>query len=407
MPQPILAGSDSDHEVMSEDPRLDSALLAPSSSDREAIGRRRVLVRFAAFALTLLVLDAALGAWRAEPDYTNDWRMPRKLPTAELAGALEAVELAAAGDGVTVAFTGASPTWGDAVPDDHATVPAWFARSAVASGAAPAVFNLASNGQLLGDQYFIARRVADDVDITFVQLTYHAFNTAWREGKSQRYPEIPRLTGVPITPDVAAVLAEDETVQPDVAGSADRWLRDHWRLYGLRDSIAAAAFGSTPEKRLFDRWQLLVLPDFLGEEEVIPSGRPFDELDPDVQMTIVDEFVSAGDYDFDASDSEARMLEQLAADLEADGTVAVFYLSPLNVGLLEQNDVFDRRRYERNVGRMRAIVERHGHRFLDLNEPVPVPTSAFADVNHTTAQGGRIVAQRLWVGSSDLLGVKR
>lgn len=392
---------------MSEDPRLDSALLAPTSSAREAVGLRRVLVRFAAFALTLLFVDAALGVWRVQPDYSKDWRMPRKLPTAELAGALEAVEVAAAVDGVTVAFTGASPTWGDAVPDDRATVPAWFARTAEASGAPTAVFNLASNGQLLGDQYFIARRVADDVDVTFVQLTYHAFNTTWREGKAQRYPEMPRLTGVPLTSDVAAVLGEDETVRPDIAGASDRWLRRHWRLYGLRDALAATAFGSTPEKTLFDRWQLLILPDFLGEEEVVPSGRPFDELDPDVQMTIVDEFVSAGDYDFVTTDSEARMLERLAADLETEGQVAVFYLSPLNIGLLEQNEALDRERYKRNVSRMRAIVERHGHRFLDLNEPRPIPASAFADVNHTTAKGGQLVAERLWAGSSDLLGVKR
>jgi hypothetical protein len=44
---------------------------------------------------------------------------------------------------------------------------------------------------------------------------------------------------------------------------------------------------------------------------------------------------------------------------------------------------------------MRKTVERHGLRFVDLNEGEPLPSAAFADMNHTTAAGSSEVARRL------------
>ena len=364
---------------------------------------RRVLVRFAVALLALVALDVALGRALPTPDFERE--LAHAARAAHLAGrSLRSAHRAAgggSGDEPIVAFTGASPTWGDAVTDRRKTVPAWFARAAEASGTPARVYNLASNGQLLGDQYFIAKRISDDADVVFVQLTYHGFNRAWREGATRRYPELPRLLGIPVDAGLADILGAPKTPRTDVTGTIDRALMRYWRLYGARDEIAGRVLGTTPESTLFDRWQRLTMPGFMGEQERAPSGQRFDELDPEAQMLVMDEFSAAGDYAFDPRDSEVRMLERLAADLEKSGTRAVFYISPLNVEALDSYELFDEKRYAENVAPLRSIVESHGHRFLDLNTGSPLPSSAFADVNHTTAAGSELVARKLWEQAGD------
>jgi len=367
-----------------------------------AITARRVAVRFAVLALALIAVDLAVASTFPAGDYEADWRMPRELPTSQLAPFVEHVERTAASDQrPAVVFLGASPAWGEAVAEASQTVPAAYEREALAAGSDARVYNLASNGQLLGDVYFVARRVADDTDLLVVQLNYHGFNGEWRRGAKSRYPELPALLGVPVDDELASALEIEPSRRPDIAGDADRWLRAHWGLYGARDSIAASAFGATPEKQLFERWELLTTPDFAGEEDVVQSGRPFEELDPDQQMRVLDEFAAAADFELDPRDSEVRMLERLSADLAASKTRTVFYISPLNIEALESFDMLDRERYAANVAPLRKIVEANGHRFLDLNEDSDLPASAFADINHTTAEGSELVAAELWRRTQD------
>lgn len=378
--------------------------VAYKHSESVSITARRVVVRFAVLALALVIVDFAVAKAFPLPDYEADWRMPRALPTSQLAPFVDHVERSAAlGSAPVIAFVGASPTWGDAVANDGETVPAGLRRAAAEAGSDAVVFNLASNGQLLGDSYFVARRVADDADLLFVQLTYHGFNSEWRQGATGRYPELPRLLGVPVDAELADVLGVGASPAPDITGKADRWLQGHWRLYGMRDAIAGEVLGATPEKRLFQRWETIALPEFAGEEERVPSGEPFEMLDPDEQMIMLDEFAAAGEFAVDPGDSEVLMLERLAADLAESGTRTVFYISPLNVEALESFDLFDRELYEENVGPLREIVESQGHLFLDLNEESEIPASAFADINHTTAEGSELVADELWRLTRDLI----
>ncbi|HSK48010.1 MAG TPA: hypothetical protein VLA05_08420, partial [Coriobacteriia bacterium] len=125
--------------------------------------------------------------------------------------------------------------------------------------------------------------------------------------------------------------------------------------------------------------------------------------EPDAQMLVIDEFASAGDYRLDPRDSEVRVIERLASDLQQDGKRAVFYLSPLNVEALRSFDLYDEKRYRQNVDPLRRIVEARGHRFIDLNDESAIPSAAFADVNHTTEAGSRLVAERLWAATKDLV----
>jgi hypothetical protein len=371
-----------------------------------AVTARRVITRFAVMLIVLVAVDLVVSATFAAEDYENDWRMPRALPTSRIVQFIAHIERPSAADTApVVAFLGASPTWGDAVREDRETVSAAYRRAATADDQRLRAYNLASNGQLLGDAYFIAQRVADDTNLLMVQLTYHGFNGAWREGAARRYPELSDLLGVPIDDELAVVLGTEPAHRPDLTGTADRWLQRRWALYGMRDAIAGEVLGATPERRLFQRWETLASPEFAGEEERIPSGEPFEMLEPDEQMIVLDEFAAAGEFQVDPDDSEVLMLERLASDLAESGTRTVFYISPLNVEALESFDLFDRELYEENVGPLREIVESRGHLFLDLNEDARIPASAFADINHTTAEGSELVAAELWRLTRNLIEV--
>ena len=383
----------------------------PRSGDETAVSQRRpasprrLVVRVLTLLAVLVAIDAALGVATPTPDYSDDWRMPRTLPTSELAPFIRYVDgVQASGDeGPVIAFVGASPTWGDAVRNPHKTVPAGYRREAERSGTPLNAFNLACNGQLLGDEYFVARRVASNSDVIFVQLTYHGFNRQWRDGASRRYPELADLLGVPVDEQLAESLGCSPSPRVDLTGDVERWIQSRWRLYGQRDRIWARALGSRPGPALFTGWQRLVMPEFAGEVDSSPSNQPFDSLEPDAQMLVIDEFASAGDYRFDPRDSEVRVLERLASDLQQGGKRAVFYLSPLNVEALRSFDLYDEKRYRQNVDPLRRIVETRGHRFIDLNDERAIPSAAFADVNHTTEAGSRLVAERLWAATKDLV----
>jgi len=356
-------------------------------------------VRFAACAVALLLLDAALTAYLRPGDvrYDKSWRMPRTLPTSELPRAVEAIEhQTTRSSRPVVVFVGASPAWGDAVATGSQSVPARFSEASAKASLPVDVYNLASNGQLLGDAYFIARRMSGDADVLYVQLTYHNFNPAMRDGTTRRYPELASMLGVRVSRRLASILGADATPRADVTGAVDRWLRAHWVLYETHDQLAAKLLGSTPETRLRAEWESLLAPEgWEGELQREPSGLSFDELPPEEQTLVLDEFAATGEFDLRASDPELRTLTLLAEELKASGTRTVFYISPLNATALTDNGLFDRARYRRNVARIRAAAEASGHTFVDMNSATPLPSSAFADLNHTTGDGSVAAAAML------------
>jgi hypothetical protein len=97
------------------------------------------------------------------------------------------------------------------------------------------------------------------------------------------------------------------------------------------------------------------------------------------------------------------MLDKLASDLEAAGVRAVFYPAPLNVEALKSYDLYDRAQYAANRAALRSVVTRHGHKYLNIYTKRPLPSSAFADISHTTAEGNERVARRLWREVSGLI----
>lgn len=367
---------------------------ARPSAGPAPLGWRRLLVRFLACGIALIALDLAVRVWLPPSSFGPEYRLPRDAPTTELPAFLDHVGIATRPDTLDVVFLGASPTWGEGVEQARGTVPAALSRQVESPAGPVSSYNLAFNGQLLGDAYLIADRMPDAVDVVFVQLTYHGFNPRWRDGRSLRVPELPRIIGAHVSPDVAEVLGVEPSHRFDITGRVEQTFRDVWYLYGARDRLSEVLFGAPPEAAINRVWTQTLAggPDELARPI---STTPFVEREPDEQMLIIDEFADTADFEISDLDSETRMLRLLADSLRDEGRFAVFYISPLNTEALTSFELFDRGRYTENVRRLREIVEVRGHRFLDLNDPSIVPPEEFTDISHATATGNALVAETL------------
>ena len=87
----------------------------------------------------------------------------------------------------------------------------------------------------------------------------------------------------------------------------------------------------------------------------------------------------------------------MADEFKAKGKRAVFFMAPLNRQLVDEYQLIDPKQYAANVRVLRGVVAKDGFPFLDYNTGHDVlPSSLFADISHTTDQGGRRVGALLW-----------
>ncbi|MGD0998362.1 MAG: hypothetical protein ABR941_08625 [Thermoleophilia bacterium] len=375
-------------------------------------GRRltlpHLLVRLFVMLAALAALDAGINAYQHNSHrYDDDWRLPVTMPMAELPGYVDhIVGLPRDASRPVVLFLGASPTWGAMNSDSHHTYPAVFGRTARAAGVDARVYNLGADGALVSDDYFIADRLAGSADLMVVQLTYQTFNPAARIAGDLRFPELPRVLGEPVSGQVASTLGITRTRPFNLSGAVDRTLGRFWTLFREHDALAARLFGRPPQEELFARWQKLTrtAPRQLKAVAPPPVNVAFDDLEPSEQELIVHRYSDYSHFRISPADSEMRMLDLLCADLQRRHTRAVFFLSPLDREVLEGSGVLNRKQYDANAAAIRAVVERHGLTFIDWNQPgLALPSSAFADMTHTTDAGSALFARRLYARLAPLL----
>ena len=377
------------------------------------VGLPRLLLRIAIAVALLFAVDVALSKTLVpRSQYLHAYRLPRQLPTASLADYVSAIDesaLTRAG-GPIVTFLGASPTYGYRIKDSVNTYPYAFQASAVASGWPDRTFNLASNGQFAADEYVIGTRLADDSDVVFVQLTYHTFNPAARNGAVIRYPELPQLLGVGLTAPAARLLGVKPSPIAGAVTGADALVSRYWLLWRERDLLDKRLFGGKPQTLLAGTGPSKVtsLP---GEAASPDDGfASFDSLDPVAQMIAIVRYAEDASFTVSPHDSDVRFVTLLADELKAKGKKAVFFVAPLNRQLVEEYQLIDPKQYRANISLLRGIVKRDGFPFLDYNTgPDILPSSLFADISHTTDKGGKRVGALLWRDSRAYLegpGVK-
>ncbi|MDO8963367.1 MAG: hypothetical protein Q7W30_02625 [Coriobacteriia bacterium] len=413
-------------------PGVDPGFFAPDHAEGTylAFGGRvtvpRLLLRALVCLVALVLLDRLIAPTLAPPSaFLDSYRLPRTAPTAALASYADAIDrTASASDRPPVAiFLGASPTWGHRIRDRRATYPYAYASAAASAGVAVRPFNLASNGQFVGDYYLIAKRLAPDADIVFVQLTYHTFSPTAREGRHVRYPELPQVLGIGLSADEARMLALTAGATAPGAGPApappsrlafvDGALSRYWLLWRERDTIDTRLFGGHPQRAVADAVDRLrgagapstpvsttVLPDDAADE----AFASFETLDPARQMVAIAQYAEDSAFTIDAKEGEVVVLDRLAALLAADGVKAVFYIAPLNRSIVDEYGLIDPKQYAANTAVLRGVVEARGATFIDYNSgPVAVPGTEFADISHTTDAGGRIVGALLYRDTASLL----
>lgn len=370
------------------------------------VGLPRLLLRIAIAVALLFAVDAAVAKTMApKSTYLRAYRLPRELPTASLADYVDAIDQTALTRGGTpvVTFLGASPTYGYRIKDSANTYPYAFQSSAAASGWPSNTFNLATNGQFVADEYVLGTRLADDSDVVFVQLTYHTFNPSARSGAVIRYRELPQLLSVPLTEPAAGMLGVKPSAAPKATSAADALVGRYWLLWRERDALDKRFFGGKPQTVL-DRATAparaggSVVTSLPGEDAPVDDGfASFDALEPGQQMIAIERYAENSRFVINPADTDVRFLGLLADELKAKGKRAVFFMAPMNRQLVDEYQLIDPAQYAANVAVLKAEVAKDGFPFLDYNTgPDVLPRGLFADISHTTDEGGKRVGGLLW-----------
>jgi len=372
----------------------------------------RLLLRIALCGALLYGVDIAVTRTLVPAaTYERHYRLPRELPTASLAdfvASINAASLRKQG-GPIVAFLGASPTWGHRITDPANTFPSAFESAGVSAGWPNRTYNLASNGQFLSDEYFIAKALVDDVDVVYVQLTYHTFNPTTRGTSVVRYPEIPQLLGVDVSAPEAALLGVKPTAA-DATSRLDTTMSRYWLLWRERDALDRRLFGGAPRQMLSGgtgvaRSSLTSLPP---DAQSAGNLGSLDDLPPAQRMIAISRYAENSQFDLSPNDSEVTFLRMLVTMLGAHGKKAVFFVSPLNRQVIDDYELIPPKQYAANIAMIRSIVEAGGFRFIDPNSGVTlVPAEDFSDISHTTDEGGLVFGGQLYQDTWSYLGAKK
>ena len=368
------------------------------------------------FALTVAALWAIDGlvARTLQPDaqYSRAYRLPATLPTASIADYVASIHSSSLSEqgGPIVVFAGASPTFGHRIKDAANTYPYAFQSAAREAGWPTRTFNLASNGQFVADEYFISKKVAEDADVVFVQLTYHTFNPSARAGSVMRYPELPRLLGMSLDTTEAALLGVKPSLSASGLSRIDRVLSERWLLWRERDALDRRFFGGKPQQVLAGMSARDASATKLSSDTAPPDDgfAAFEQLEPGQQMIVISRYAEDASFTLSAEDSDVRFLGLLAQDLAARGKKAVFFVGPLNRQLVEDYELIDPVQYAANIAVIRKPIEAAGFTLLDYNTgPDVLPIEYFADISHTNDEGGKAVGALLFRDTREYLGVKR
>jgi hypothetical protein len=381
--------------------------------DRRPITLARLLVRLVALLAVLFGADALATGQLHHEAFRTHYRLPEELSASWLPGYLHHLERVwgrteggNASTPVRVAFVGSSPTWGYRIKAAENTYPYAFESAAASAGVPVSAANLASNGQLVGDEYLVAKRVAPTADVVFVQLTYHTFSPSFDVRTPVRFPEIAKLPGLALSASESRLLRVASARHADVAATVGGAIADRSTLYRERDALVAKLIGETPEQLLFGVWDRRFGKASRDKENDVANVdlfagaefAAFDQLEPEQQMIVVNEYASNASFAVDPRSPHMRTLDSLARMLREDGVKAVFYMAPMNRDVIDSYALMDRAQYLANSKAIGDSVRAAGFPYIDYNtaETPVFPPEYFADIDHTTDAGGRAVGKRLF-----------
>jgi hypothetical protein len=340
----------------------------------------RVRPRALLFALGFLVLlDLALRLPLALP-VPHDFRLPNRTTM----GYDEYVASMRRDPDTRIAVVGDSIVWGGfAEPWD--TLSAHLDDVYAKQGRAVSAYNLGMNGAHANDLYplvaDLAEEKATDVVLLNFDMRFYAEPSIVR-----RYPELydkaaSTLASAP--PDLLK-LGTPKPAAKSLEQRADAAISRVWRLYAIRDYLAAALFGDRPASALNHRMNRLRAdlfgPPLYGKKP--PSRLPLD----DIRQA----------FDVPELSEDTMQMRYLTATLDLAreaGIAVVVFAGPADSKLLDSLDLWDRATYEANLARVRRIVESHGGVFATYTDAVP--GALIGDSHHPLGAGYKVLAEAI------------
>ncbi|HEY3374917.1 MAG TPA: hypothetical protein VGK02_07650 [Candidatus Aquicultor sp.] len=304
----------------------------------------------------------------------------------------------------------------DDKPDTKVVIPPAYNQSPKTIKA----YNLASNGQLVADQYYIAKALIGNADAFVIQLNYHTFNPHDANRPHIRYADLPHRLGGPVSSGEAKTLGSTRTLDQRANATLSSALSRYSFTFAQRDYITSTVFGGSP-KALFAQLN----PATAGAGTDIVDGKttpinggagssaggaeanalagdtgesskPFDSLSAAQKLLIIKRCSQLYDYKIDPNDSEIFFLKRLLALLAEHKKRAFFFIAPLNVQALDEYGIYSWDSYDANSKTLRSIVEAQGFPFADANLGAGVVAAdQFFDISHTTDAGG--IACGKWI----------
>lgn len=360
------------------DDELNHGVAATSSEGRGTLWRVRP--RALVFALGfLVVLDLLLRLPLPYP-LPSDFRLPNRTTM----GYDQYVAAMRRDPNVRIAVLGDSIVWGG-FAERWETLSAQLQKRYRAQDRAASVYNLGMNGAHANDMLPVIADLSGRhaVDVIAVNLDMRFYN---EPRVFRRYPELYRtaassLASVPA--DLMTTGAATATAPPLEKRLTDVVARV-WRLYALRDYLAAALFGDRPASALNHRVNRLRAdvfgPPLYGKKS--PSSLPLAEVKKAFSVPPLT-----------ADNVNMRYLTAALDAAREAGVRVVVFAGPVDSVLLDKLDLWDRASYEANLARVREIVESHGASFYAYTDSVP--GKLISDSHHPLGAGYAVLAEAM------------
>jgi len=369
----------------------------------------RFLRQFFFFLFFLVYMDILVITYVPPLDdslFDNNYRLPSGQELVMLPFYLEHIKAVSKNihESKTIAFIGASPTYGIKIKKSENTYP--YAYKKAFNKISPSnsrnlvVYNISANGFLLSDQYYILKKIIFDADIFFIQLNYHTFNPATLNSTKIRYPELPEKLQVSVSSDEAKLL--DKRPTPFLATNfyIQNILKKYWAFYREKDRLASTIFNENPELYFYHLYEKYFLKAKAGEQ-LDKIFTPFIELTPAQQMIIVKRYNKISHFKINDSNSEISFLNKILELLKNNKKKAAFFLAPVNVGAINDFELIDWNEYKQNVSVISEHIKKDSFLFLDYNRTQPLPEEYFFDISHTLDNGGEYFGDILFKDTKD------
>ncbi len=301
-----------------------------------------------------------------------------------------------------IVFSGSSPTYGHKIQNPENTYPFPFEKMLKQNLRGQKniqVFNTASDGQLVSDQYYVVRSLIHKADFFYIQLNYHTFNPETLREVSIRHKEMPEKLGVKVTEKEAGLLNRRTTPVISLNVPLQNMLKKVSRLYRERETLPFLLFGGKPEDMIYEKYA-----NWRGEkpaqnnEGLLSQTLPFSQLSPQKQLVIVKRYSERCHFKLkDAeTNSELFFLKRMVRLLKKYKKPAVFFITPLNGDALDAYEMMNWKEYQENMQKISGIITEAELLFLDMNRKHRYSENLFFDISHTLDVGGKIVGKDLF-----------